>query len=281
MTMEIKRFSLHRLAVMLLSAMIILPQSAKADDFTPDLFPGQSPDRTELEISATVKVGDYGKAPNTQSYVTDLASTNEEVVRTFNESGHTVVLVVGVGTADVTYTEQMFSLGDNGTVIPEGDPTHHIIHYTVEKGEAVGISEGREGPLYDFRLVWEQGQTNYMFLPSAPSPQIRIMQVYLRQRKYPEMTFKYLNANEMQWESSNPEVATVESSRITPVSYGKTTINKDTEVKGEIKAPKATIDNLEAKSSFKSQNISDGVAAGGGGGGSVSAKLKAEDAPKE
>ena len=30
--MEIKRFSLHRLAVMLLSAMIILPQSAKADD---------------------------------------------------------------------------------------------------------------------------------------------------------------------------------------------------------------------------------------------------------
>lgn len=224
MTMEIKRFSLHRLAVMLLSAMIILPQSAKADDFTPDLFPGQSPDRTELEISATVKVGDYGKAPNTQSYVTDLASTNEEVVRTFNESGHTVVLVVGVGTADVTYTEQMFSLGDNGTVIPEGDPTHHIIHYTVEKGEAVGISEGREGPLYDFRLVWEKGQTNYMFLPSAPSPQIRIMQVYLRQRKYPEMTFKYLNANEMQWESSNPEVATVESSRITPVSYGKTTI---------------------------------------------------------
>ena len=61
----------------------------------------------------------------------------------------------------------------------------------------------------------------------------------------------------------------------------KNQICGDTEVKGEVKAPKATIDNLEAKSSFKSQNISDGVAAGGGGGGSVSAKLKAEDAPKE
>ena len=55
----------------------------------------------------------------------------------------------------------------------------------------------------------------------------------------------------------------------------------DTEVKGEVKAPKATIDVIEAKSAFKSPNISDGVAVGGGGGGSVSAKLKAEDAPKE
>jgi hypothetical protein len=55
----------------------------------------------------------------------------------------------------------------------------------------------------------------------------------------------------------------------------------DTEVKGEVKAPKATIDAIEAKSAFKSPNISDGMAVGGGGGGSVSAKLKAEDAPKE
>ena len=64
--------------------------------------------------------------------------------------------------------------------------------------------------------------------------------------------------------------------------YGETTINGKTEVKDEFKAPKATIDNIEAKSSFKSSNISDGVATpGGGGGGSLSAKLKEEDAPKE
>ena len=61
----------------------------------------------------------------------------------------------------------------------------------------------------------------------------------------------------------------------------KNQICGDTEVKGEVKAPKATIDNIEAKTSFKSQNISDGVAAGGAGGGSLSAKLKTEDAPKE
>ena len=64
--------------------------------------------------------------------------------------------------------------------------------------------------------------------------------------------------------------------------YGKTTINAATEVKAELKAPKATIDNVEAKSAFKSPNISDGMAVGAaGGGGSLSPKLKAEDAPKE
>ena len=60
----------------------------------------------------------------------------------------------------------------------------------------------------------------------------------------------------------------------------KTEIYGKTEVKDEMKAPKATIDNIEAKSSFKSPNIQDGMGAGGGGG-SLSAKLKTEDAPKE
>jgi len=64
--------------------------------------------------------------------------------------------------------------------------------------------------------------------------------------------------------------------------YGDTTINGKTEIKGDVKAPKAVIDNIEAKSSFKSTNISDGIAVpGAGGGGSLSAKLKSEDAPKE
>ncbi len=64
--------------------------------------------------------------------------------------------------------------------------------------------------------------------------------------------------------------------------YGDTTINGKTEIKGDVKAPKATIDNIEAKSSFKSTNISDGIAVpGAAAGGSLSAKLKTEDAPKE
>lgn len=64
--------------------------------------------------------------------------------------------------------------------------------------------------------------------------------------------------------------------------FGATTINGKTEVKDELKAPQATIDNLEAKTSFKSQNISDGIAVpGAAAGGSLSAKLKTEDAPKD
>ena len=64
--------------------------------------------------------------------------------------------------------------------------------------------------------------------------------------------------------------------------FGDTTINGNTEVKGELKVPKASIDGLEVKSAFKSPNIQDGMGGGAaGGGGSLSAKLKEEEAPKE
>lgn len=64
--------------------------------------------------------------------------------------------------------------------------------------------------------------------------------------------------------------------------FGETTINAATEIKGEIKVPKATIDSVEVKSELKTPNITDGMpAAPGGGGGSLSAKLSAEDAPSE
>ena len=53
-----------------------------------------------------------------------------------------------------------------------------------------------------------------------------------------------------------------------------------TEVKAELKTPKATIDHLKVTASFNSPNISDGVA-GGPGSGSISAKLQPEDAPED
>ena len=64
--------------------------------------------------------------------------------------------------------------------------------------------------------------------------------------------------------------------------FGKTTVNNTLEAKGEFKAPKATIDHVEAKSSFKSSNISDGIPVPPAPpSGSLSAKLKAEDAPEK
>lgn len=41
--------------------------------------------------------------------------------------------------------------------------------------------------------------------------------------------------------------------------FGTTTLNNKTEVKDELKAPKVTVEHVEAKTSFKSPNISDGV----------------------
>ena len=60
--------------------------------------------------------------------------------------------------------------------------------------------------------------------------------------------------------------------------FGDTTVNGKTEFKADVTAPKATIDNIEAKSSFKSTNISDGMAVPAPpSSAKLSAKLKVEE----
>ena len=206
---------------MLLSAMVILPQSAKADDFTPDMFPGQSPDRTAFEVWATVKVGAFGKCPNTKSYVTAISSTDQSVVRTYNENGYSAVLIVGVGTADVTYTETGFSEGDNGVINLDGPSTNHIIHYTVE--QAVPTAQWVQGdePITKARLIWyPDGSHNFY----APDPDIRVMDVGMNAYNQPYMRESRIGFQQIEYSSSNTDVATVSPRGVTPVSYGKTTI---------------------------------------------------------
>lgn len=63
--------------------------------------------------------------------------------------------------------------------------------------------------------------------------------------------------------------------------YGDNTVNGKTDFKGDVTAPKLTADNMDAKTSFKSKNISDGVAVPGApSSAKISAKLKEADAPK-
>ena len=63
--------------------------------------------------------------------------------------------------------------------------------------------------------------------------------------------------------------------------YGDNTMNGKTDFKGDVTAPKLTADNLEAKTSFKSKNISDGIAVPGAPStAKISAKLKEDDAPE-
>lgn len=60
--------------------------------------------------------------------------------------------------------------------------------------------------------------------------------------------------------------------------FGDTTVNGKTDFKADINAPKAAIGNVEAKSSFKSPNISDGIAVPGApSSATLSAKLKFEE----
>lgn len=63
--------------------------------------------------------------------------------------------------------------------------------------------------------------------------------------------------------------------------FGATTVNGKAEFKADVKAPKLTADNLEASKSFKSTNISDGIAVPGApSSASLSQKIKEEAAPK-
>lgn len=63
--------------------------------------------------------------------------------------------------------------------------------------------------------------------------------------------------------------------------YGDNTLNGKTDFKGDVTAPKVSADNLEAKKSFKSKNMSDGVAVpGAASSAKISAKLKEDDAPE-
>ena len=64
--------------------------------------------------------------------------------------------------------------------------------------------------------------------------------------------------------------------------FGDNTVNGKTEFKAEVKAPKVTADSVEAKSSLKSPNISDGFAAPASPStAQLNPKLKEADAPKE
>lgn len=219
--MKIQTLPIRWLAIVLLSAAVILPQSLRAQDFTPDMFPGQSPDRTSFVVSATVNVGDFGKCPNTKSFVTAISSSDESVVKVYNENYYSAVLMVGVGTADVTYTETMFSVGENGIINPDGPSTTHTIHYTVKEGIPTAYWEYQGEPVTTYRVVW-QGQD--WGAVSSPEPRVIVKDLATDRYGQPYMQEKWVGMMQLSFESSNPEVATVSMRGVSPVGYGKATI---------------------------------------------------------
>jgi len=284
-------FSFKRMAIALLSAIAILPQGVLAQDFTPNLFPGQSPHRTELEVSATVNVGDFGQATNIKSWVQNLTSTNQSVVQTYNQNGYTAVLIVGVGEADVTYTETLFNGDDTGGGAEGGGAdggaggttggitTNHTIHYTVIKGAPSAQYTMNREPVTSARLFWE-GTDPYAYTFTPPSLEIVIKEVYLEQNTFPKFRDKYIYETQCEIVSTNPAVATAGPRGVSPVSFGKTTIratwpgnenwtDATAEYELSVEAPKQTIyvafaqreitgfvgDNMTAPQNLQMQSI--------------------------
>ncbi len=218
--MKTKLFtSLRHAAVWAIS---LLPVAAMAQDFTPDMFPGQTPNRTAYEVSATVNVGDFGKCPNTKSYITAISSTDEKVVKVYNENHYGAVLMVGKGTADVTYTETMFSVGAEGSITLDGPSTTHTIHYTVEKGVPTAYWQYQGEPVTTHRFIW-QGQS--WGAVSSPEAVVKVKDLATDNYGQPYMQEKWIGRAQLSLQSANPEVATVSDRGVTPISYGKTTIS--------------------------------------------------------
>ena len=231
--MKTRFLLLCQLAIAWLIVTAMLPLSAMAQDFTPDLFPGQSSHREDLEITATVNVGEFGQATNMKSWVQNLTSSNQDVVMTYNQNGYTAVLIVGVGEADVTYTETMFNGDDAGGGASGGGgadggttggvTTNHIIHYKVIKGVPTAQYTMNREPVTSARLIWD-GVDPYSFTFNAPSLEIIVQEVYLEQNTFPKFRDKYIYERSCTIESTNPAVATAGMRGISPVSFGKTTI---------------------------------------------------------
>ena len=230
-----KKISL--LTSIVLMVFVLVPQRIMADcDFTPNLFPGQDADRTAYEVSATVNVGDFGVCTqHVSSQISGLSSTSPSVVATYNQGGYDGVYFIGVGSADVTYTENWFTTGAGGEGGASGGsaggdgggssslcPTSHTIHYTVQKGtpQAYAADPEKGDPVTAYTTTPNDFKT--------PIVNILIKQyVAATSSSYPQMrqTNMGYNASEVTITSSNPNV--VEVGRSNSLMYkglGTTTI---------------------------------------------------------
>lgn len=116
--------------------------SAQDCQFIPNLLPGQEADRTEVEVNATVHVGDYGAVPSRQNMhiISNLASSNTNVAYLFREA----IYFVAAGSSDVTYSE---------SVQRTECSWNHTVHYKVEKGTPDIYFAGLDGsPITEYEV---------------------------------------------------------------------------------------------------------------------------------
>ena len=208
-----------------LMTLMLVPSTLKADDcpFTPNIYPGQAEDRTAFEVSATVPVGSFGKCSNLHSNVVDLKTTNSSVIQIHEQGGYCAVLAIGVGSADVTYTENYYSTDAGGGGGADGSvgfcSTNHTIHYTVVKGKPEAyVMDPQTG-----KAITEYRTPNTWF--SAPVLHIAIKNVSTS-TGYPEFVEAEVPSWEMNITSSNTAVATASARGVQITGeLGETTIS--------------------------------------------------------
>ncbi len=194
-----------------LMALVLMPQTMLADEceFTPNLFPGQAADRTAKEVSAKAVVGEFGMYDmHIHSQVNNLTSSDQMIVKTVNENGYDGVFFVGVGQADVTYTENWFTSAEGGADggVAGGEdgsgvcPSNHTIHYTVEQGTPQAYYAFNNEPITEFRTPYNAF--------NAPYLQIIVKEVRTVDG-YPKMMDLYINEMQCTITSSNEAVATI------------------------------------------------------------------------
>lgn len=223
-------FTLGRVAAGLFAALWLVPQSIVAQDcqFIPDLFPGQAADRTETVVNATVHVGEYGPESYDNTHaINQLTSTNENVVATFSERGRNAkVYFVGVGTADVTYTETIDRSSCTGV--------EQTIHYTVNKGVPAAYFRGEDGaPATALTVAYMQGggggaEGGGDAAGGGGGSGAYVMNPLMQYKQYSNYHFAPVNipSGEITYNSTNTDVASISATgTITVNGLGQTTLS--------------------------------------------------------
>lgn len=188
--------------------------------FTPAAFPGQAEDRTEYEVSATFHVGEGGNARSNVGWfdINSIQSTDMNIVWASGRGAY----FVGVGTADVTYTENNRE---------QDCSSNHVIHYTVEKGipESGFMWNGQDVSEFTAALIpGADGVTTGE--DGTISGSILTPLCVVRYKYFNEGTIhwedKDVSVNLLTFNSSNPEVAKIdEKGQVIATSLGETTIS--------------------------------------------------------
>ena len=216
-----------------LVALCLVPQTMLAEDctFIPDLFPGQKADRTATEVSATVKVGEWGPESYDGTHlINPLSSSNEDAVKVHTDRGYNAaVYFVAVGNADVTYTETIQPSTCTGV--------EQTIHYTVEKGVPSIYFAGQDGsPVTEYTAAWSEssgggdaaggGADGSSGGGSVWTPSYYARYQVLNESRGYRFVSTAIPVGELTFNSTNPDVAIISTSGVTTVKgYGTTVIS--------------------------------------------------------